>query len=70
MNDHTEMTVSGPSFEELTLEQMHSIQGSGDVQAETTLVCVMARTSKTSAVGGVVLGIGTGVTIVLTIRKC
>ena len=36
MNDNNQMRVSGPSFEELTLAEMHSIQGSGDVQAEST----------------------------------
>ena len=30
---------AGPAFEELTEEQMQAIQGSGDVQAETTPVC-------------------------------
>ena len=28
-----------PSFEELSVEEMEAIQGSGDVQAETTPVC-------------------------------
>lgn len=30
---------AGPTFEELTGEEMQAIQGSGDVQAETTPVC-------------------------------
>ncbi|EEL84406.1 hypothetical protein bcere0029_58930 [Bacillus cereus AH1272] len=35
-----EMTnYAGPSFEELEQEEMELVQGSGDVQAETTPVC-------------------------------
>ena len=30
---------AGPAFEELSTEEMAAIQGSGDVQAETTPVC-------------------------------
>ncbi|NRT74865.1 mersacidin family lantibiotic [Clostridium beijerinckii] len=30
----------GPSFEELTLEEMAASQGSGDVKAETTMTTV------------------------------
>lgn len=30
---------AGPTFEELTTDEMVAIQGSGDVQAETTPVC-------------------------------
>ena len=55
--DHNnEMAVSGPSFEELTLSEMRSIQGSGDIQAETTPVC------------GYTVGLGIGV--VLSVCKC
>ena len=32
-----------PSFEELSVEEMEAIQGSGDVQAETTPVCAVVR---------------------------
>lgn len=32
-------SYAGPSFEELTVEEMEMIQGSGDVQAETTPAC-------------------------------
>ncbi|AKO91017.1 mersacidin family lantibiotic [Priestia filamentosa] len=32
-------SYAGPSFEELTVKEMETIQGSGDVQAETTPVC-------------------------------
>ena len=32
-----------PSFEELSVEEMEAIQGSGDVQAETTPVCAVRR---------------------------
>ena len=69
--DHNnEMTVSGPSFEELTLAEMHSIQGMDDIQDETTRVCAIIRAARTSVMGGIILGIATGITIVLTIRKC
>ncbi|MDW0108897.1 mersacidin family lantibiotic [Sporosarcina aquimarina] len=37
MND--QVNYAGPSFEELTNEEMMEIQGNGDVQAETTPVC-------------------------------
>ena len=72
MNNNTEMTVSGPSFEELTLAEMHSIQGSGDVQAETTFVCAIAATVQVSSVvcASTSTGIATGATVVLTIKKC
>ena len=33
------LELVGPSFEELSLEEMEAIQGSGDVQAETTPAC-------------------------------
>ncbi|MGR5968247.1 lichenicidin A2 family type 2 lantibiotic [Bacillus paranthracis] len=40
----------GPSFEELSLEEMTSVQGSGDVKPETTPACV----------AGYTIGIGIG----------
>ena len=44
-----------PSFEELSVEEMEAIQGSGDVQAETTPVCAVAATAAaSSAVVGLV----------------
>ena len=59
MNNNNQISVAGPSFEQLTLEEMHSIQGSGDVQAETTPVCAAG-----------VAGFATGVLIVLTLKRC
>ena len=38
-----------PSFEELSVEEMEAIQGSGDVQAETTPVCAVAATAAASS---------------------
>ncbi|MCY8090035.1 lichenicidin A2 family type 2 lantibiotic [Bacillus sonorensis] len=40
----TTLSVTGPSFEELTMEEMASIQGCGDVKPETTPVCVAGFT--------------------------
>ena len=37
------------SFEELSVEEMEAIQGSGDVQAETTPVCAVAATAAASS---------------------
>ena len=60
-----------PSFEELSVEEMEAIQGSGDVQAETTPVCAVAAAAASSAacgwVGG---GIFTGVTVVVFLKHC
>ncbi|MGH2123366.1 lichenicidin A2 family type 2 lantibiotic, partial [Enterococcus faecalis] len=33
------LELVGPSFEKSSLEEMEEIQGSGDVQAETTAAC-------------------------------
>ncbi|AUO14643.1 mersacidin family lantibiotic [Priestia megaterium] len=64
--------IIGPSFEELSNEEMQTIQGSGDVQAETTPVCAIAATAAASsgicaATGG---GIATGVTVVVSLKHC
>jgi CylL-L protein len=66
------MNTAGPSFEELTVEEMEMIQGSGDVQAETTPVCAIAATAAASsaACGYVGGGIFTGVTVVVTLKSC
>ncbi|MEC0119459.1 mersacidin family lantibiotic [Paenibacillus apiarius] len=66
--------AAGPAFEELSLEEMSTITGSGDVQPETTVPCIktiveIAKTSS-SFCAGAGAGIGTGVTIVLSIKKC
>ena len=63
---------AGPTFEELTTDEMVAIQGSGDVQAETTPVCVIAATTAASSVacGWVGGGIATGVTVVVTLKSC
>lgn len=59
----------GQAFEEISLKEMESIQGSGDMEPETTILtpssvpCIQAG----GAIGG---GIATGVTIVLSIKKC
>ncbi|MDZ5610899.1 lichenicidin A2 family type 2 lantibiotic [Bacillus pseudomycoides] len=68
-----EMTnYAGPTFEELTGEEMQAIQGSGDVQAETTPVCAVSVATMTSsaACGWVGGGIATGVTVVVTLKSC
>lgn len=56
MYEMTDKKVSGLKFEELSLEQMESIQGSGDMQAETTPVAWFT------------IGLGSGT--VLSILKC
>ncbi|MDW0108894.1 lichenicidin A2 family type 2 lantibiotic [Sporosarcina aquimarina] len=63
---------AGPTFEELSMEEMVAIQGSGDVSAETTPICATAATAAASsaACGWVGGGIATGVTIVLSIKHC
>ena len=63
--DHNnEMTVSGPSFEELTLAEMNSIQGMGDIQDETTKVCVVVAAAKMSSViCGYTVGFGIGAAV-------
>ncbi|MGG0166427.1 lichenicidin A2 family type 2 lantibiotic [Bacillus tropicus] len=63
---------AGPTFEELTGEEMQAIQGSGDVQAETTPVCAVSVATMTSsaACGWVAGGIATGVTVVITLKSC
>ncbi|EJS16085.1 type 2 lantibiotic, partial [Bacillus cereus VDM062] len=52
--------------------EMQAIQGSGDVQAETTPVCAIAATTAASsaACGWVGGGIATGVTVVITLKSC
>lgn len=62
----------GPSFEELTVDEMELYQGSGDLQAETTPVCAVAATAAESsaACGYVGAGIFTGVTVVITLKRC
>ncbi|MCY8090037.1 mersacidin family lantibiotic [Bacillus sonorensis] len=66
--------VSGPSFEELTMEEMVSIQGSGDVKPETTPACVAtlieAAAESSPFCGAIGAGAATGVTVVLSIKKC
>ena len=61
-----------PSFEELSVDEMEAIQGSGDVQAETTPVCAVAATAAASsaACGWVGGGIFTGVTVVVSLKHC
>jgi CylL-L protein len=63
---------AGPTFEDLTTEEMVAIQGSGDVQAETTPICAIAATTAASsaACGWVGGGIATGVTVVITLKSC
>ncbi len=63
---------AGPAFEELTAEEMVAIQGSGDVQAETTPICAIAATTAASsaACGWVGGGIATGVTVIVTLKSC
>ena len=63
---------AGPAFEELTAEEMAAIQGSGDVQAETTPICAIAATTAASsaACGWVGGGIATGVTVIVTLKSC
>ena len=63
---------AGPAFEELTAEEMAAIQGSGDVQAETTPICAVSVTmgASSAACGWVGGGIVTGVTIVVTLKSC
>ncbi len=39
------LNPAGPAFEELTLEEMVASQGSGDVKAQTTAVCLSAAES-------------------------
>ncbi|MDW0108896.1 lichenicidin A2 family type 2 lantibiotic [Sporosarcina aquimarina] len=68
----TTKEYAGPTFEELSMDEMVAIQGSGDVQAETTPVCAIAATTAASsaACGWVGGGIATGVTVVLSIKHC
>ncbi|MGR5968245.1 lichenicidin A2 family type 2 lantibiotic [Bacillus paranthracis] len=64
----------GPSFEELSLEEMTSVQGSGDVKPETTPACVAtiveAAITSSGFCGSVGAGTATTVTVVLSIKKC
>ncbi|WP_430597689.1 lichenicidin A2 family type 2 lantibiotic [Enterococcus sp. AZ177] len=64
--------IVGQSFEELSKKEMEAMQGSGDVQAETTPVCAISATvaANSAACAGVGAGIGTGITIVLTFKRC
>ncbi|NRT74868.1 lichenicidin A2 family type 2 lantibiotic [Clostridium beijerinckii] len=39
------LNPAGPAFEELTLEEMVASQGSGDVKAQTTAICLSAAES-------------------------
>ncbi|MDW0108895.1 lichenicidin A2 family type 2 lantibiotic [Sporosarcina aquimarina] len=68
----TTKQYAGPTFEEVSMDEMVAIQGSGDVQAETTPVCAIAATTAASsaACGWVGGGIATGVTVVLSIKHC
>ncbi|MCM3155422.1 mersacidin family lantibiotic [Priestia megaterium] len=64
--------IIGPSFEELSNEEMQTIQGSGDVQAETTPVCAVAATAAASSgvCAATGAGIATGVTVVVSLKSC
>ncbi|NRT74869.1 mersacidin family lantibiotic [Clostridium beijerinckii] len=44
-NEEMNLNPAGPAFEELTLEEMVASQGSGDVKAQTTAVCLSAAES-------------------------
>ena len=41
-NENMNLNPAGPSFEELTFEEMVASQGSGDVKAETTVTIVQS----------------------------
>ena len=50
--------VVGPSFEELSIDEMVASQGSGDVQAETTPLCIVTAAAAS-------FSLGTGITVSL-----
>ncbi|WP_129044618.1 lichenicidin A2 family type 2 lantibiotic [Companilactobacillus metriopterae] len=45
-----------PEFESLSIDEMNSIQGAGEMQSETTPVCI----------AGFTVGVGVGVTLSVT----
>ncbi|WP_129044617.1 lichenicidin A2 family type 2 lantibiotic [Companilactobacillus metriopterae] len=61
-----------PEFESLSVDEMNSIQGAGEMQSETTPVCAIAATvAESSGVcSSVATGVTTGATVVLTIKRC
>ncbi len=48
----------GPAFEDLSLEEMLELQGSGDPEARTTLLCI-------TMAGAASFTLGTGITVSL-----
>lgn len=44
-----ELNLVGPSFEELSLDEMIESQGSGDVKAQSTIACVGLVAAESSA---------------------
>ncbi|EGO8197540.1 type 2 lantibiotic [Enterococcus faecalis] len=52
------LELVGPSFEELSLEEMEAIQGSGDVHAETTPKPMVKHAETTPACFTIGLGVG------------
>ncbi|MGG7602622.1 lichenicidin A2 family type 2 lantibiotic [Weissella cibaria] len=61
-----------PEFEDLSLAEMESIQGAGDVQAETTPICAIAATASVSsgACAAAGAGVSVGVTVVVSLKHC
>jgi type 2 lantibiotic (TIGR03893 family) len=70
-NENLETVI--PSFEDLSFEEMRvSLQGAGEVQAETTPACAIAATAAESsaACGWAAGGVATGEVLLLTIKSC
>lgn len=61
--------VLGKTFEEMSIKEMESIQGSGDMEAETTILTPSSVPCIQTA-GYIGSGITVGATIVLSIKKC
>jgi len=49
LNEVKNENIVGPSFDELSTEEMQESQGSGDIQQETTPICVSVAVSALSA---------------------